>query len=63
MHWNSFSEFLSMGGKGFYVWGAFGVTALCFILEPLLLARQRRNTLTRLVRQWIAEQKHREDAS
>ena len=26
-------EFLSMGGYGFYVWGAYGVTALAVILE------------------------------
>jgi len=60
MHWNSLSEFLAMGGKGLYVWGAFGATALCLILEPLLLARKRRNTLNRLVRQWRAEQRYQE---
>ena len=26
-------EFLSMGGYGFYVWGAYGVTALAIALE------------------------------
>lgn len=60
MHWNSFSEFLSMGGKGLYVWSSFGVAALCFILEPFFLTRQRRNTLARLVRQWRAEQQEQE---
>ncbi|MDR2678415.1 MAG: heme exporter protein CcmD [Zoogloeaceae bacterium] len=56
MHWNSFAEFLSMGGKGFYVWGAFGATALCLILEPLLLARRARVLRARLIRQMRAEQ-------
>ena len=27
------TEFLSMGGYGFYVWGAYGVTALAIALE------------------------------
>jgi len=27
------SEFLDMGGYGFYVWGAYGVTALAIALE------------------------------
>ena len=26
-------EFLSMGGYGFYAWGAYGVTALAIALE------------------------------
>ena len=26
-------QFLDMGGYGFYVWGAYGVTALAIILE------------------------------
>jgi heme exporter protein D len=27
------SEFFAMGGNGFYVWGAFGVTALLIAAE------------------------------
>ena len=27
------SEFLNMGGYGFYVWGAYGVTALVIVIE------------------------------
>ena len=26
-------DFLNMGGYGFYVWGAYGVTALAIVLE------------------------------
>ena len=29
------SEFLSMGGYGFYVWGAYGVAALAIVVELL----------------------------
>jgi heme exporter protein D len=34
-------EFLAMGGYAFYVWGAYGVTALVIVIE-LLAARARR---------------------
>ncbi len=55
MYWNSFSDFLAMGGYGFYVWGSFGVTALVMVLEPLLITRRRRATESRLTRQIRAE--------
>jgi heme exporter protein D len=36
------SEFLAMGGYGFYVWGAYGVTALVIVAELVAVrARQR----------------------
>lgn len=37
MNW---AEFFSMGGRGFYVWGSFGVFALAIVIEMALL-RQR----------------------
>ena len=40
MTWGSLSEFLAMGGYGFYVWVSFGATALCMMWEVLAL-RQR----------------------
>lgn len=40
MNW---AEFFSMGGRGFYVWGSYGVFALAIVVEILLLrARTRR---------------------
>ena len=42
MNWSSASEFLAMGGYGLYVWGAYGVTALCMIVEPWLASRRHR---------------------
>jgi heme exporter protein D len=35
------SEFLAMGGYGFYVWGAYGVAALAVIAELLALRVRR----------------------
>lgn len=34
------SEFLAMGGYGFYVWGSYGVAALCIFLEVLFLNKR-----------------------
>jgi len=42
-------EFLSMGGYGFYVWGAFGVTALCIVIE-VASVRARARAAARLAR-------------
>lgn len=50
MNWNSPAEFFAMGGYAFYVWGSFGLTALCLLVEPLL-ARQRRAAILRSLRQ------------
>ena len=33
VNWSSLNDFLAMGGYGFYVWGSYGVTALCIALE------------------------------
>ena len=55
IHWNSFSDFLAMGGYGFYVWGSFGVTALIMTIEPIMVARNRRITIARLKRQMRVE--------
>ena len=55
IYWNSFSDFVYMGGYGLYVWGSFGVTALVMIVEPIVVARNRKNTISRLKRQLRAE--------
>ena len=55
MYWNSFSDFIAMGGYAGYVWGSFGVTALILIVEPILALRRQRQTISRLKRQLRAE--------
>jgi heme exporter protein D len=37
MNW---SEFFSMGGRGFYVWGSYGAFALGILLEIVILRRR-----------------------
>jgi heme exporter protein D len=39
MNW---TEFFSMGGRGFYVWGSYGAFAIAIIVEIVLL-RARAN--------------------
>ena len=36
MTWGSASEFFAMGGYGLYVWGSFGVVALCMAADALM---------------------------
>jgi heme exporter protein D len=55
IYWNSFGDFIAMGGYGLYVWGSFGVTALVMIVEPILVARNRKSTIALLKRQLRAD--------
>jgi heme exporter protein D len=48
------SEFLAMGGHGFFVWGSYGVTALVLALE-LFALRARRHAAVRLAASTRAE--------
>lgn len=42
MNWGGWSEFWAMGGKGFYVWGSYGVTVAAVAIEVFLLRRRAR---------------------
>jgi heme exporter protein D len=55
IYWNSFSDFLAMGGYGFYVWGSFGLTALIMAVEPAMALSQRKQRLRLLRRQLRAD--------
>ena len=55
IYWNSFSDFLHMGGYGFYVWGSFAVTVLIMAIEPIVAVRNQKSTIARLRRQLRAE--------
>ena len=45
MTWASASDFFAMGGYAVYVWGAYGVTAACMLIDPILAARRHRQAL------------------
>ena len=55
IYWKSFSDFLAMGGYGFYVWGSFGVTALIMLIDPIVVIRNQKTLIARLKRQLRAE--------
>lgn len=45
MDWGSVENFLSMGGRGLYVWGSYGLTAVLLAIEATLLARRHRGAI------------------
>ena len=38
------SEFFAMGGYAWYVWGSYGVTFLCLLIEMLILLKRETKT-------------------
>lgn len=50
MEWASWSTFWAMGGAAMFVWGSYAVTALCVVVELILVFRRRRDTVRRLLR-------------
>jgi heme exporter protein D len=60
MIWNSWSEFWAMGGYGLYVWGSFGVTALCVALEMIWVKNARAQALTQTSNELVAETNSKE---
>ena len=46
MNWSNWSDFVAMGGRGFYVWGSFGMAAAAMLLEVWLLAVRRKQLRT-----------------
>jgi len=54
MQWHSLSEFLAMGGRGGFVWGAYGTFALLVLVEPLL-ARWRHRAARRAITERLAD--------
>ena len=43
--WQSFADFVHMGGYGLYVWGSYLVTLAVMVIEPLLARRRHRRAL------------------
>lgn len=54
MNWGSPSEFFAMGGYALYVWGSFGLTALCMAIEPVLVRKRRASAIESLRREVAA---------
>jgi heme exporter protein D len=50
MVWNSFGEFLHMGGYGLFVWGAVTVT-LVFMLSEVIVLLARKASMSKRLRE------------
>jgi heme exporter protein D len=48
MTWGSVSAFLAMGGYAGFIWGSYGMTAVCVALELVLVVARRRAALRAL---------------
>jgi heme exporter protein D len=60
MIWNSWNDFWAMGGYGLYVWGSFGVSALCIALEMLWVKNARAQALSQIAHELVAETNSKE---
>jgi heme exporter protein D len=60
MIWNSLNDFWAMGGYGLYVWGSFGVTALCMALEMVWVKNARAQALSQVATELAAESNSKE---
>ena len=63
--WTSVSQFLDMGGYGFYVWGSYLVTLICIAGELVLVFNRKRTLLKHLslIHQSNKQEKRNETAS
>jgi heme exporter protein D len=60
MIWTSWTEFWAMGGYGLYVWGSFGVTALCVALEMIWVKNARAQALAQISDELVAKTNSKE---
>jgi heme exporter protein D len=58
MEWASWSDLWDMGGRGFFVWSAYGVTAVAVLVQIVWLRRAASQSRSRLVRmqQWDSQE-------
>jgi heme exporter protein D len=51
MQWGSWENFWAMGGYGFYVWGAYGMSVAILVLEVVLLRTRRARAKSEIARE------------
>ncbi|WP_417596804.1 heme exporter protein CcmD [Oceanospirillum sp.] len=57
MYFDSFSEFLNMGGHGLYVWMAYGLSAVLLVINVVLPIMHKRQLIKEQMRKLRREQK------
>jgi heme exporter protein D len=60
MNWQSWSQFLEMGGYGLYVWGSYAVTLVVLAVEMAELVMRRRGLFERLAKFYAARRRNDE---
>jgi heme exporter protein D len=60
MNWHSWSQFLTMGGYGLYVWGSYAVTLVVLIAETMSLVMRRRGVIESLTKFYAARGRNHE---
>lgn len=51
MQFNSFSDFINMGGYAFYVWLSFGISAILLVALIIISHRQQKNLIKHIDKQ------------
>lgn len=57
MYFESFSDFLNMGGHGLYVWMAYGLSAVLLVINAVLPIMHKRQLVKEQARKLRREQK------
>ncbi|KXJ51023.1 heme exporter protein CcmD [Neptuniibacter pectenicola] len=57
MSFESFSEFIAMGGHGFYVWLSYAIALIVIVINIVNPARQKKKIVSDLVRRLRRENK------
>jgi len=60
MNWQSWSEFLAMGGYALYVWGSYAVTLVILVAEIVALVMRRRGVVEGLTKYYAARGRNHE---
>lgn len=50
MQWESFADFIAMGGRAYYVWGSYLVTLIFVVVEIIMVRRRGQNANSALDR-------------
>ncbi|QYJ75653.1 MULTISPECIES: heme exporter protein CcmD [Shewanella] len=63
MQFESFTDFINMGGYAFYVWLAYGVTFTSLATLIILSTRQKSKVLTEIAKKIAREERLKESRS
>lgn len=62
MQFDSFAQFISMNGHGFYVWLSYGITLALFLLLAFISINQKKQTINQIIKRQQREIKLKQAA-